>query len=182
MVYQGQDQYGNQIVYSDSQPYDNQVSNNNQIQNAQDQGTQNQGLDDNTNHGNAPQAPQLADQNGVPQSPQVANRNRPPQSPQAANTAPSIRVTAAKPPVPDTANSGEKIKLKLGSTAEGAVNYELNGTKFTMNPGYSQTFANNREWTIKFDDGTGKMQSQTLKTGNFEFVKNSDGNWELQSF
>lgn len=187
MVYQDQDQYGNQIVNSDSQQYDNRVfdDNQNQIaqnQNAQNQNAQTQGLNENANRGNVTQSPQLADQNGAPQPPQVANRNRPPQSPQAADNAPSIRITAAKPPVPDTANSGEKIKLKLGSTAEGTVDYQLNGTKYTMNPGYSQTFVNDREWNIKFDDGTGNMQSQTLKSGNFEFVKNSDGNWELKSF
>lgn len=101
---------------------------------------------------------------------------------QAGNGNSSERITVAKPAIPDANTSAQMIKLRLPSSAEENVKYELNDHSFTMEPGYAQTFPNDRTWTIKFDDGSGNMESQELQPGNFEFVKNSDGNWELQSF
>jgi hypothetical protein len=108
-------------------------------------------------------------------------------APATVYAAPSARVTVAKPVVPDTLVpdsiiSAGVIRLKLPATADGSVNYQLNGTSFTMDPGYSQRFANDRSWNITFDDGTGRMQSHGLTSGNWEFFKASDGRWELRGF
>lgn len=97
-----------------------------------------------------------------------------------ANASP--RVTVAKPVIPDSIVSSGPIKLRLPAGSDGSVNYQLNGTAFVLNPGYAQKFDNDRSWTITFDDGTGQTQSHELRSGNWEFVRNSDGRWELRGF
>lgn len=101
-------------------------------------------------------------------------------SPQIVTPAPSSGVTVARPPVPSPASAADDIKLKLPASAGGSVNYELNGTSYVMNPGYSQRFAADRSWTITFDDGTGNWDSRTLSAGNYEFTRTSDGRWDLR--
>jgi hypothetical protein len=100
-------------------------------------------------------------------------------SPQVVTPAPST-VIVARPPVPSPAIAADGIKIKLPASADGTVNYELNGTAYTMSPGYSQRFAADRNWTITFDDGTGNRDSRTLSAGSYEFTRTSDGRWDLR--
>jgi hypothetical protein len=62
-----------------------------------------------------------------------------------------------------------------------AMNYSLNGHNFTIQPGQSQRFANDRRWVIEFNRG-GQDQAAgaryTLSPGQFKF-KPMDSGWEL---
>ncbi len=103
-------------------------------------------------------------------------------APSTVYAAPETRITTAKPIVPNSLAPAGNIKLRLPAGSDGSVNYQLNGTAFVLNPGFAQKFDNDRSWTITFDDGTGQTQSHGLTSGNWEFVRNTDGRWELRGF
>lgn len=103
-------------------------------------------------------------------------------SPSVVYSAPATRITTAKPIVPNSLAPAGNIKLRLPAGSDGSVNYQLNGTAFVLNPGFAQKFDNDRSWTITFDDGTGQTQSRALTSGTWEFVRNSDGRWELRGY
>lgn len=73
------------------------------------------------------------------------------------------------------------IKLSCPKAAPGALNYTLNGHPYTIRPGYSQTFPDDRAWTIEFKRGgdDSEVASYTLKAGVYLFVATPSG-WDLQ--
>lgn len=96
--------------------------------------------------------------------------------PVIVNSTPTVVRSRPAPPTPDA-----MIKISMAAGAGGNVPYKLNDFSYTMQPGFSQKFANDRSWTISFDDGSGKMISQALVPGNYVFVKNDAGMWELRN-
>lgn len=62
---------------------------------------------------------------------------------------------------------------------EAAVDYTLNGYAYSMRTGQSQTFPNDRLWTIEFDRGGDFGRARySLSPGTFKF-KQTDQGWEL---
>ena len=80
-------------------------------------------------------------------------------------------------PSPTVAN----IKLSCPKSAPGPLSYSLNGHVYTIKPGYSQTFPNDRDWKIEFKrgDDASEVASYPLSTGNYTFVAGPIG-WDLQ--
>jgi len=73
-----------------------------------------------------------------------------------------------------------QIKISCPKSAHSPVNYTLNDHPYTIKPGYSQTFANDRVWTIEFHRGDEQSEVATmvLKSGNYTFTSSAKG-WEL---
>lgn len=70
--------------------------------------------------------------------------------------------------------------LLLNPTENGTpIHYDINGTSYTMQPGYTQTLPAGTSWTIRFDRGEGNNEARyTLKDGSYYFAS-SDKGWEL---
>ena len=92
------------------------------------------------------------------------------------SNAPSLPRFTPSPPS-TTAN----IKLSCPKTAPGPLSYSLNGHVYTIQPGYSQTFPNDRAWTIEFKRGgdDSEVASYALNSGLYSFVAGPSG-WDLQ--
>jgi hypothetical protein len=73
------------------------------------------------------------------------------------------------------------IKLSLPAAATGSLTYSLNGHVYTIQPGYSQTFPDDRAWTIEFLRGPvgSPVATYPLKAGTYIFTIGAAG-WELQ--
>jgi len=81
--------------------------------------------------------------------------------------------------VPERQFSNAPITIRMASNASGRVVYSLNGHDYTMLPGQSQTFHEDRQWVIRFDRGGDFGSGEYfLSPGNYEFRKSSRG-WEL---
>ncbi len=74
------------------------------------------------------------------------------------------------------------IKLICPKSASAGLSYALNGHPFTIEPGYSQTFREDRVWTLEFKRGGdgSEVARHSLKSGTYAFVLGNSG-WELQS-
>lgn len=83
------------------------------------------------------------------------------------------------PPSPSKAVG--QIKLSCPKTAPGELSYSLNGNIYTIKPGYSQTFPEDREWTIEFKRGGDGSETvrYALKAGTYKFAAGPEG-WDLQ--
>jgi len=92
-----------------------------------------------------------------------------------SNSRTSPRLTPS-PPLP-----GQEIKLRCPKAASGPLNYSLNGLVYTIYPGYSQTFSNDRLWMIAFQRGNESSEtvSYQLRSGVYFFVADAQG-WNLQ--
>lgn len=77
--------------------------------------------------------------------------------------------------------SAGTIKLVCPKTAGGPLTYSLNGHVYTIQPGYSQTFRDDRDWTLEFKRGGegSEIARQSLTAGTYEFAVGTAG-WELQ--
>ena len=95
-----------------------------------------------------------------------------------SNLLPSNALPRFTPSPPSTAAN---IKLSCPKTAPGPLSYTLNGHAYTINPGYSQTFPNDRAWTIEFKRGgdDSEVASYALNSGLYSFVAGPSG-WDLQ--
>lgn len=86
-------------------------------------------------------------------------------------------VPASPPPVIRTVGT---IKLICPKTQSSGLTYSLNGHVYSILPGYSQTFNNDRTWVLEFLRGGSGSESvrYTLKSGAYTFAIGSQG-WEL---
>jgi hypothetical protein len=92
--------------------------------------------------------------------------NRPPQ-----NNVPGV-------PVPIN-GGGRQIRIVNPADSGGEVQYSLNGTAYSIRPGYGQVIDNDRQWVISF--GSGGIRGDvryTLAQGTFKFKVLETG-WEL---
>ncbi len=83
-------------------------------------------------------------------------------------------------PTPST-RTGANIKLVCPKTAGGPLTYALNGHLYTIQPGYSQNFRDDRVWTLEFKQGGDGSEAvrYTLKPGTYNFAVGASG-WELR--
>ena len=108
------------------------------------------------------------------------------QQPQIVQSGSVIQQTTYKPPqntLPGTVvqanNTGGKIKILNPSDSGGEIRYSLNGTEYSIKPGYSQNLDNDRSWVINFGSGGTKGDVRyTLSAGTFKF-KVTDAGWDL---
>jgi len=111
-----------------------------------------------------------------PSPPPVVIESRP------QGTSYGLQNSAPPTPAPSAGiRSGGTIKLLCPVTAPSPLTYSLNGHAYTIQPGYSQSFREDREWTLEFKRGTeaGDVARYSLKAGTYSFVVGANG-WELQ--
>ena len=82
---------------------------------------------------------------------------------------------------PPSTRTGATIKLVCPKTAGGPLSYSLNGNIYTIQPGYSQSFRDDRAWTLEFRQGGDGSEAvrYTLKPGTYNFAVGAKG-WELR--
>jgi hypothetical protein len=75
--------------------------------------------------------------------------------------------------------SGGPIKI-VNPTKNGVtINYLLDGNEFTIQPGYSQVFQDDRAWVVEFSRGANLDQARYgLHSGLYKFTRTNHG-WEL---
>jgi hypothetical protein len=75
--------------------------------------------------------------------------------------------------------SGDPIKIVNPAKTGATVSYMLDGNAFTIPPGYSQEFQEDRAWVIEFSRGTNLDQTRYgLQSGVYKFARTDHG-WEL---
>jgi hypothetical protein len=101
------------------------------------------------------------------------NRVPPNRAPGDAKRAPAAGKTPSWP------SRGEiKIVQPVGAVDE--VHYALNGAIYTIKPGFTQTFADDRNWVIAFGSGGERGDLHyTLQAGEYRFVATPSG-WDLK--
>ena len=76
-----------------------------------------------------------------------------------------------------------QIQLTCPKESRQPLSYILNGTSYTIKPGYMQTFPDDRPWTIAFlraGSGSEVLQYE-LTAGNYRFVADQGG-WHLEQY
>lgn len=111
-----------------------------------------------------------------PSPPPVIVESRPRRSTAGRSVAP----TPQPPPVATRASAGT-IKLICPKSAGGSLTYSLNGAIYTIQPGYSQSFQEDRAWTLEFKRGgeDSEIARYSLKAGTYAFVVGANG-WDIQ--
>ena len=75
--------------------------------------------------------------------------------------------------------SGGPIKIVNPAKNGVTLSYMLNGNAFTMPPGYSQEFQEDRAWVIEFSPGANMDQTRYgLQSGVYKFASTDHG-WDL---
>lgn len=106
-------------------------------------------------------------------------------SPELANAILSQRLAADAAAANGSAASytdrpSGNIKLTLPKSSQVSLSYSLNGYSYVMQPGFSQTFRNDRTWVLEFTPRAGATAARyTLKTGDYKLAMGSSG-WELR--
>ncbi len=87
-------------------------------------------------------------------------------------------IPSSPPPVVRTV--GGDIKLICPKNLAGGLSYSLNGNIYSIQPGYSQTFKDDRPWVLEFLRGGEGSESvrYTLKAGTYTFAVGQSG-WEI---
>jgi len=116
------------------------------------------------------------------QAPQQSDKAAPAQPPPDADAdakAPAAVPQEAPAPVSTVEEAPLLIRISSPASNEMAVNYLLNGTRFTIQPGEKQELPADRQWIIEFDRGGqfGKAR-YTLQMGVSVFTPTAKG-WEL---
>ena len=90
------------------------------------------------------------------------------------------RGSASTPVAARSVASGE-VQLIFPPGSAIPFSYSLNGTVYTIKPGYSQTFLDDRIWTIEFLRGGAGSQPMRyeLKAGTYQFAADENG-WDLK--
>ena len=78
-----------------------------------------------------------------------------------------------------TVVNGGTISILNPADSGGDVKYALNGTAYSIKPGYSQSIQNDRTWTVEFGSGgsAGNVR-YSLQTGTYKF-KVTEAGWNL---
>lgn len=80
------------------------------------------------------------------------------------------------------ANASDRdITLVYPRNSDAPFSYLLNGTNYSIKPGYSQTFSADRRWTIEFlrNASTGEIARYDLQAGHYQFLPEGSG-WDLK--
>jgi hypothetical protein len=82
-------------------------------------------------------------------------------------------------PLPDANFSGGPITITNPATNNVTITYTLDGTAYTIQPGYSQNLREDRAWVIQFSRGANLEQAQYgLHSGMYSFTSTDHG-WDL---
>ncbi|MGA2068526.1 MAG: hypothetical protein ABSG86_26375 [Thermoguttaceae bacterium] len=82
-------------------------------------------------------------------------------------------------PLPAASFSGGPITISNPATNKATLNYTLDGTAYTIQPGYTQDLREDRAWAIQFSRGANLGQAQYgLQSGLYSFTSTDHG-WEL---
>jgi hypothetical protein len=92
-----------------------------------------------------------------------------------------VAASSTGSPSPQVIHTGEEIKLVCPKAATGTLAYSLNGNPFTIQPGYSQNFRDDRTWKLEFRRGAegSDLVTYTLRPGLYHFALGAEG-WELR--
>lgn len=92
------------------------------------------------------------------------------------------RSPSSSPTTVTSARGAGMIKLASPKTASGPLTYSLNDRVYTIQPGYAQSFPDDRDWTIRFKRGGegSEIAQYPLRAGTYTFALGTNG-WELQS-
>lgn len=92
----------------------------------------------------------------------------------------SLLNNSRRAPIRQTGGTDE-IRLIFPREATGSLSYVLNGTTYTIKPGYNQTFVDDRVWTIEFLRGGNRSQPlrYQLTAGTYVFEADENG-WDLR--
>ncbi|MEO8268066.1 MAG: hypothetical protein ABI557_00005, partial [Aureliella sp.] len=72
-----------------------------------------------------------------------------------------------------------KIVLRNPRNSGGSIHYSLNEFPYKINPGESQSIEQDRNWSLKFDNGLGQTVTYSLQPGNYEFRVSPEAGWEV---
>ena len=77
--------------------------------------------------------------------------------------------------------TGREIQLMFPKSANGSLSYMLNGTVYSIKPGYVQTFTDDRIWTIEFlrSGNRSQVMKYQLTAGTYIFDADEFG-WDLK--
>ena len=82
-------------------------------------------------------------------------------------------------PLPEANFSGGAITITNPATNNVTLSYTLDGTAYTIPPGYSQELREDRAWVIQFSRGANLGQAEYgLQSGLYSFTSTDHG-WEL---
>ena len=99
----------------------------------------------------------------------------------SADAYPAIPYVVARPILADPgANfSGGLIKIVNPAANQQSLSYTLNGNTYTIAPGYSQEFNEDRAWVVQFTRGANsELVQYGLQSGLYSFASTDHG-WEL---
>ena len=101
----------------------------------------------------------------------------------SADTYPANAYVVQRPilenPLPGADFSGGPIKITNPAANRVSLTYTLDGVAYTIAPGYSQDFREDRAWVIQFSRGANLDQAQYgLQSGLYSFTSTRQG-WEL---
>ncbi len=83
-------------------------------------------------------------------------------------------------PSPARGPSRGKVTIVNPRDSGGELRYSLNGTVYRIQPGYTQTFDDDRNWVVAFDSGGAKGELRyTLIAGAYKFAAQETG-WDLK--
>lgn len=82
-------------------------------------------------------------------------------------------------PSPAKVSASRKIVLTNPADSGGSIKYAVNEFPYTIAPGQAQTLNMDRDWTIKFDNGLGRVISYRLQEGNYRFTVSQDAGWNV---
>ena len=90
-------------------------------------------------------------------------------------------IGGSQTPQPGKIGGPGEIKLMYPQSASSSLSYMLNGTVYSIKPGYIQTFANDRVWTIEFlrNGNQSQVMRYQLSAGTFVFDADQNG-WDLK--
>ena len=96
------------------------------------------------------------------------------------SSVPNSSIATNSLPLQRPAQPVGNIKLTCPKTAAGSLTYTLNGQAYSIQPGYSQNFRDDRAWTLEFKRGgdASEVVRYSLKAGTYKFSSGVTG-WEL---
>jgi len=94
-------------------------------------------------------------------------------------SAPQVATRPVAQPVAAPAPTGPNAEVLLLNPEDDTIAYNLNGTRFDMQPGFSQKLTTRPSWVVEFDRGGSFGTARyTLTKGAYKFIA-TDRGWDL---
>lgn len=97
----------------------------------------------------------------------------------AIEPAPANQIPIRTPALVTTRQSSGEIRLTNPRETGGTLYFTLNDVAYAINPGESKSVRMDRDWIIKFDNGTLKQMVYRLTGGAYEFTVSETLGWDL---